>query len=153
MRACTSCWPRPDCVDRTRQAGPSAGTEPGRDHGAHRMNIQTIRLHRIRIPYDTARRTPLARHDPYNMATARDEGMESLMVEVATTDGFTGWGESFGHMCNPSTWAALAQVVGPYLLGRAAGDPAALQADLRRTFHGFGQSGPVMYAISGVDIA
>lgn len=117
------------------------------------MNIETIRLHRIRIPYDTARRTPLAHHDPYNMATARDEGMESLMVEVTTTDGFTGWGESFGHMCNPSTWAALAQVVGPYLLGRAAGDPAALQEDLRRTFHGFGQSGPVMYAISGIDIA
>lgn len=117
------------------------------------MNIEAIELHRIRIPYETWRRRPLDHHDPYNMATARDEGMECLMVAVTTADGLTGWGEAFGHKSNPVTWAALAELVGPWLLGKAAVDPPALQRALRHTFHGFGQTGPVLYAISAIDMA
>lgn len=117
------------------------------------MTIQSIHLHRICVPYGTSRRKQLEQHDPYNMATAKDEGMESLLVRITTADGLTGWGEAFGHKCNPSTWAALAEVIGPYLLGRPSQDPAALQEQVLRTFHGFGQTGPVLYALSGIDIA
>ena len=113
------------------------------------MTIQSIRLHRICIPYGTSRRKQLSEHDPYNMATAKDEGMESLLVSITTADGLTGWGEAFGHKCNPSTWAALSEVLGPYLLGQASDNPAALQEQVRKVFHGFGQTGPILYALSG----
>lgn len=117
------------------------------------MDIESICLHRVRVPYETARRRELQTHDPYNMATARAEGMECLMIEITTSDGLTGWGEAFGHKANPATWAALSDVVGPYFLTLAGADPVTLQQQASRTFHAFGQSGPFVYALSGIDIA
>lgn len=117
------------------------------------MIINSIELYRISVPYDSWRRKPLQAHDPYNMALSPEQDMECLMVALRTTDGYVGWGEAFGHKCNPATWAAITETLAPYLLGREVTDVQMFQEDLRRTFHGFGQSGPVMYGISAIDIA
>ena len=79
--------------------------------------------------------------------------LDYLLVKVSTDDGLTGWGEAFGYGCIPGTRAILESQVVPLVLGREAGDIGALMAELKTTLHVFGRSGPVQYALSGLDIA
>ena len=80
-------------------------------------------------------------------------GLNMLLVRLETDDGLTGWGEAFGHGVSPATKTALDTLVGPMLIGRDARDIDALMDDLTRTLHLFGRNGPVIYALSGADIA
>ena len=80
-------------------------------------------------------------------------GLNMLLVRIETDDGLTGWGEAFGHAVSRGTRTVLDTLVGPMLIGRDARDIGALMADLQRTLHLLGRNGPVMYALSGVDIA
>jgi L-alanine-DL-glutamate epimerase-like enolase superfamily enzyme len=80
--------------------------------------------------------------------------METLFVRVATDDGIVGWGEAYGFAASPVTATALERVVGPLCVGREIGDDiAAFMRDLQRALHGMGRSGPVFYALAGIDIA
>ena len=79
--------------------------------------------------------------------------MEALIVRLQTDDGLVGWGEAFGHLVNPGTQAILDTLVGPWLLGRDPRPIAATMEEAQRTFHGFGRTGPVLYALSAIDIA
>ena len=76
-----------------------------------------------------------------------------LLVRIETDQGITGWGEAFGHAVTPGTRTVLDTLVGPMLIGRDARDIEALMGDLQRTLHLLGRNGPVIYALSGVDIA
>ena len=79
--------------------------------------------------------------------------IETLLVRVDTDEGVTGWGEGFGHRVWPATRTALETMVGPLCIGR---DPTAIRVlmnDLMRMLHGAGRSGPVLYALSAIDIA
>ncbi len=79
--------------------------------------------------------------------------METLLVRVDTDTGVSGWGEGFGHRVWPATRTALDRMVAPLCIGR---DPTAISAmmnDLARAVHGAGRNGPVMYALSAIDIA
>ena len=76
-----------------------------------------------------------------------------LLVRLETDQGITGWGEAFGHAVSPATRTVLDTLVGPMLIGRDPRDIDALMVDLQRTLHLLGRNGPVMYALSGVDIA
>jgi L-alanine-DL-glutamate epimerase-like enolase superfamily enzyme len=80
-------------------------------------------------------------------------GLSMLLVRIETDQGITGWGEAFGHAVAPDTRTVLDTLVGPILIGRDARDIDALMGDLQRTLHLLGRNGPVMYALSGVDIA
>ena len=80
-------------------------------------------------------------------------GLSMLLVRIETDQGITGWGEAFGHAVAPGTRTVLDTLVGPMLIGRDARDIDALMGDLQRTLHLLGRNGPVMYALSGVDIA
>ena len=79
--------------------------------------------------------------------------MECLMVRVETDDGAVGWGEAFGHFVNAGTQEILKALVGPWFLGKDPRDITALMDEAQRGFHGFGRSGPVIYALSAIDIA
>lgn len=79
--------------------------------------------------------------------------MESLLVRIRTDRGISGWGEIFGHAVNPVSRAALKHCVAPYFIGKDPCAIAALMDGANRAFHGFGRTGPVLYALSGVDIA
>lgn len=79
--------------------------------------------------------------------------LDYLLVKVGTDGGLTGWGEAFGYGCIPGTRAILQQQVAPLAVGRDADDIGALMGELKKTLHVFGRSGPVQYALSGLDIA
>ena len=75
------------------------------------------------------------------------------MVQVKTEDGLVGWGEGFGHFVNPGTEAILQTLVAPWFLGRDSRSIVQLMEDAQRVFFGFGRNGPVIYALSAIDIA
>jgi len=79
--------------------------------------------------------------------------MEILLVRVDTDEGITGWGEAFGHRAIPTTRTAIDVLIAPLCIGR---DPAAivdLSLDIQHALHGGGRNGPVIYGLSGIDIA
>lgn len=79
---------------------------------------------------------------------------ETVLVRVETDSGHVGWGEGFGHFgASPVTLAALHNLIAPLCCGAVLKTPQALGAELERKLHPLGASGPVTYALSGLDIA
>ncbi len=109
------------------------------------MKIKSIETLRVAIPVDA--------DGPRGAATGAWDRVESLVVRVETAGGLVGWGEAFGHKVNPGTEAILHTMVGPWFLGKDAALAEALADQAQRAFHSFGRGGPVMYALSGIDIA
>ncbi|TWC71412.1 mandelate racemase/muconate lactonizing enzyme family protein [Herbaspirillum sp. SJZ099] len=108
------------------------------------MHIRQIEGMRVAIACDTGK-DPSAPGNPWSR-------METLLVKVTTDDGMVGWGEAFGHKLNPVTMTALSQLVAPALIGKPA-DAAATLLQAQQDLHGFGRTGPVLYALSAIDIA
>ncbi|MDH3666408.1 MAG: mandelate racemase/muconate lactonizing enzyme family protein [Paracoccaceae bacterium] len=79
--------------------------------------------------------------------------LDILLVRVETSDGIVGWGDAFGYNALSSTKAAVDDLVAPLGVGQDARDIAGVMDRLSRTLHLFGRSGPVQYALSGLDIA
>ncbi len=76
-----------------------------------------------------------------------------LLVRVDTDGGITGWGEAFGHGVAPTTKLAIDSLIAPILIGRDPSDIDGLMLELSQGLHLFGRNGPVVYGISGIDIA
>jgi L-alanine-DL-glutamate epimerase-like enolase superfamily enzyme len=123
------------------------------------MKIVRLDVMRIALPFDTGRAEAL--HDDcreaYNAASPQLKKMETLLLRLTTDTGMVGWGEAFGHLINPVTFAALAGVVGRVFMGcPISADPASFSAvrqQAERALHAFGRTGPVLYALSAIDIA
>ncbi|HXH85083.1 MAG TPA: mandelate racemase/muconate lactonizing enzyme family protein [Candidatus Tectomicrobia bacterium] len=79
--------------------------------------------------------------------------IDTLLVRVDTDAGITGWGEAFGHRIFPATRAAIDTLIAPMCVGRDPAQILALHDDVERTLHGVGRNGPVLYGLSGIDIA
>jgi D-galactarolactone cycloisomerase len=79
--------------------------------------------------------------------------LECLLVRVETDAGLVGYGEAYGYGAIPGTRAILERTVAPLAIGRSADDIAGTMEALRRPLHVFGRSGPVQYALSGLDLA
>jgi len=110
------------------------------------MKITAIDTFVVRMPLVHAGAAPL-------IGGQARTAIEMLLVSVTTDDGVTGWGEGFGHRVWPATRTAIDEMVAPLCLGR---DPLAIHAlmnELMRALHGAGRAGPVMYALSAIDIA
>lgn len=116
--------------------------------------IESVELLRVRMPFNAARSAEAGEEsiDEFNASSRNFTAMESLMVKVTTSKGLIGWGEAFGHKVNDVTWAALESLVAPFYLNKPA-DPEPLNDQAQRAFHAFGRTGPVLYAISALDIA
>ncbi|PZW45646.1 L-alanine-DL-glutamate epimerase-like enolase superfamily enzyme [Humitalea rosea] len=108
------------------------------------VTIERIEAIPLRIPFDHWAPPPLYAGRPRTT-------LDTLLVRVTTNRGLIGWGEAFGGTW-PATVAALDTWVTPLVLGQDATDPR-IAARLERTLHNLGRSGPVMHAISGLDIA
>jgi D-galactarolactone cycloisomerase len=78
---------------------------------------------------------------------------ETLLVKVETDDGLVGWGEAFPHRVWPAVKSLLENLIAPACIGADASDIPALMKRLIYHVHGVGRAGPVMYALSGLDIA
>lgn len=88
-----------------------------------------------------------------------------LLIKVTTDEGLTGWGEAFGYNAIPATRTAMLDIVKPLAIGqamslksiassgRALHDVPEFMDRLKKPLHLFGRSGPVFYALSGLDIA
>jgi L-alanine-DL-glutamate epimerase-like enolase superfamily enzyme len=77
--------------------------------------------------------------------------VEMLLVRVATSGGAVGWGECYG-----SSVPLIPTVFDSWIKHLAVGQDAAdvgLSGRIERVLHGFGRCGPVIHAISGLDIA
>jgi D-galactarolactone cycloisomerase len=79
--------------------------------------------------------------------------MNVLFVRVDTDEGVTGWGEAFGFVSTPVTRTAIERMLAPRCIGRDPSDIATLMAELAFAVHSSGSSGPVVFALSGIDIA
>jgi D-galactarolactone cycloisomerase len=110
------------------------------------MKIASISTCVLRLPFS---------HDgpPLHFAGRPRNGMEMLLVRVDTDDGITGWGEAFGPGIWPATRAVIETIVTPMCIGRDSTKIAALSEDLQRNLHPLGRSGPVIFALAGLDIA
>lgn len=122
------------------------------------MQITNIEVLRVAIPFRSDRETSTEiPTDAYNAASPTLTRMETLLVKITTDTGLQGWGEGFGHLSNPITEAALNELVGRFFLGQTCPqnpeEIAVLMQQAEINFHAFGRTGPVMFALSAMDIA
>jgi D-galactarolactone cycloisomerase len=78
---------------------------------------------------------------------------DTLLVKVETDGGLVGWGEAFPHR----VWRAVKSLVDTLIAPACIGaDPTAISGLMNRLMrhtYGVGRAGPVMYALSGLDMA
>ena len=122
------------------------------------MTITSIDIIRLSIPFTagTEERRQVAAaqdDDAFNAASPRHRRMESLMVKVTTAQGLVGWGEAFGHGSNSVTFTALQNLIAPLFIGTSVADRSRTLEAAKRALHGFGSTGPIVYGLSGIDIA
>jgi D-galactarolactone cycloisomerase len=110
------------------------------------MIITSIEPILISVPYRHGGPTPKGDARPWVT-------MDTLLVKVTTNDGLIGWGEAFGFGGCATTVTAIKTLVAPVCVGQSAEDVGALSALVARRLHNLGRNGPVMHAISGLDIA
>lgn len=81
------------------------------------------------------------------------QAFETLLIKVETDEGITGWGEAFPHRI----WPVIKQIVDLFIAPACAGanplDIDALMQSLFKRYYGIGRGGPLIYALSGLDIA
>jgi L-alanine-DL-glutamate epimerase-like enolase superfamily enzyme len=110
------------------------------------MKISAVDTFLLNIPYRT-------RGGLHFIAGRPSPGLAMLLVRVRTDAGVEGWGEAFGHAVSPATKVAIDTIIAPLLRDRDPADIEALLEDVQHRLHIFGRNGPVMYGLSGVDIA
>jgi L-alanine-DL-glutamate epimerase-like enolase superfamily enzyme len=106
--------------------------------------IAAVECFRVRLPFDHGGPAPLFAGRP--RAT-----LDTAWVRVQLANGMVGWGESYAADLD-AVFSIFANRVTPLALGRDATDRQ-LTATLERTLHNMGRSGPVLHALSGLDIA
>ena len=106
--------------------------------------IRSVTCLQVRIPFNHGAPAPLFAGVP---RTTLDSGW--IRVELA--DGSIGWGESYGADLDALS-SIFRNRVTPLTEGRDALDPA-LMPSIERALHLMGRSGPVIHALSGLDIA
>ena len=110
------------------------------------MKIAAVETHMVRVKFDMGA-TPRA------FAGGTWSNMDTLFVRVVTDQGIDGWGEGFGHAVCPATRAAFDTQVGPAALGQDARDIRGVMGRMLQQFHLYGRNGPLVYALSALDIA
>ena len=111
------------------------------------MKITKVEAFHLAIPFEHG--APMPTHGAGGVRTR----LESVYVRIDTDEGLSGWGECFGFACCPVTHFALQRIVRPMLEGRACDDIASLMHDMHRRVQSSGRNGPLIFALSGVDIA
>lgn len=78
---------------------------------------------------------------------------ETLLIKVETDAGVVGWGEAFPHRVWAGIRSFVETLIAPVCVGSDPTDISRLMGKLFRHTYGVGRAGPVMYALSGLDIA
>ena len=109
------------------------------------MTIRSITPIALDLPFEVG--------GPKSQFAGRPRQMAMLLVRVETEDGIVGWGEAFGYAVWPVTRTAIEKLIAPMAIGKNEDDIAGVMDDLQRKLHIVGRTGPVVYAMSGLDIA
>ena len=117
------------------------------------MRISRIDTFIVRLGYKPVYQRQTGKEGEFNAARASQPTLDSLILRLETDTGVVGWGEAFGHACNPATMALLTERLAPFLLEEPCEDIAALMTKLQYAFHSYGRGGIMTYALSAVDIA
>ncbi len=105
------------------------------------MRIECVRTHHLRDELD----------EPFGFSQWSYAARNTLLVEVVSDEGATGWGECYGPA--EVHQAAIASFYGPRLLGQ---DPLLIDRlwhEMWRSSLDFARGGIMMGAMSGIDIA
>lgn len=109
------------------------------------MTIRSVSAIPVSLPFDI--------YGPKPMLAGKPRMMEFLLIRVETEDGRIGWGEAFGFAVWPATKTVIETLIDPAVRGKNEADIAQIHDELSRKYHLLGRTGPVMYALSGLDIA
>jgi len=112
--------------------------------GETNVTITAIDTIGLRIPFDIWAPPPVSHGVPRTH-------VESLYVRVTTSKGIVGWGESFGT-ARPMVIAAFDHWVRRLALGQSVTDQGLIPR-MERMLLSLGRAGPLMAALSGLDIA
>ena len=112
------------------------------------MKIRAIETIVLRIPYTSGGPSDTEVWGGKAWQTA-----DVLLVSISTDAGITGWGEAFGYNVIPATKVAIDQILAPMCIGRDALAIESLTQELQQKLHIFGRSGPIIFGLSGIDIA
>jgi L-alanine-DL-glutamate epimerase-like enolase superfamily enzyme len=112
------------------------------------MKIESVETIVLRIPYTCGGSTDTEAWGGKPWETA-----DALLVKITTDAGLTGWGEAFGYNAIPSTKAAIDHMLAPMCVGRDPLQIEGLTLELQQKLHIFGRGGPVIFGLSGIDIA
>ena len=112
------------------------------------MKIEKIETIVLRIPYASGgpSDTQIWGGKPWQTA-------DVLLVKIITDTGITGWGEAFGYNVIPATRVAIDQILAPMCINRDALAIETLTQEIQQKLHIFGRSGPIIFGLSGIDIA
>ena len=111
------------------------------------MKITSVEPILVALPYEHGAPKP-QRHGMGAWDT-----QDILFVKVTTDEGVTGWGEAFSNASVPVTIPAIRDIIAKLAVGRDPRDIETLMFDLTRRTQSMGRSGPVQFALSGLDIA
>lgn len=117
------------------------------------MRITHLDCFLVRLPYKPSSQRITSKEGAFNAARALHPTLDTLMIRVETEGGLVGWGEAFGHACNPASMALLTERVFPFFKGEHCEDIRALMEKAHYAFHSYGRGGNMMYALSALDIA
>jgi len=107
--------------------------------------IESIRAHVLVAPLP----------EPFAFSQGWVQQRSSVLVEVRSRDGASGWGECLCHGLQPPDVAAtiIEHAFAPHVLGRDAFDVEVLWEELYNRTRPYGQGGAVLNALSGFDLA
>jgi L-alanine-DL-glutamate epimerase-like enolase superfamily enzyme len=108
------------------------------------VTITAVDTIQLSIPLDTWAPPPMFAGKPRTH-------VEAVYVRVTCSNGIVGWGESFGSS-GTIVIAAFDKWVRQLAVGKDPADQT-LMPGIERLLHGLGRAGPVMHALSGLDIA
>ncbi|POT30920.1 mandelate racemase/muconate lactonizing enzyme family protein [Citrobacter braakii] len=117
------------------------------------MRITNIDSFLVRLPYTPTMTRTTDKEGLFNAARSLNPTLDALLVRVESDSGLTGWGEAFGHACNPASMALLSGLLAPFFTGETCDDTEALMQKAHYAFHSYGRGGAMMYALSALDIA
>jgi L-alanine-DL-glutamate epimerase-like enolase superfamily enzyme len=112
------------------------------------MKIEKIETIVLRIPYTSG-----GPSDTQVWGGKAWQTADVLLVKISTDAGVTGWGEAFGYNVIPATRVAIDQILAPMCIGRDALGIETLTQEIQQKLHIFGRSGPIIFGLSGIDIA
>ncbi|SCB49578.1 L-alanine-DL-glutamate epimerase [Rhizobium miluonense] len=89
----------------------------------------------------------------WNFTGGSKNTFDTMLVRIETENGFIGWGEAFSRTEDTALKSLIETRIFPLIVGEDAAAISKIKFKLEFGLQNFGRVGPIMYAISAVDIA